>query len=92
MPLTVSITYLCYSVNLVAGTRVNGMEKRRYECPERFVRVGNSCYYLSTNMASWRDAHFECADMASQMAIIDKKWEDRNMRSLLKKPTAGNKA
>ncbi|XP_075233556.1 galactose-specific lectin nattectin-like [Lycorma delicatula] len=87
---TVVLLLMVNNLKLTAsqGTRVDGMDKRRYECPARFVRVGNSCYYLSANMASWRDAHFACADMASQLATLERKWEDRNMRSLLKKPEA----
>lgn len=65
-----------------------GMNKRRYECPDRFIRLGNSCYYLSAQMDTWQNAHFTCTDMGSHLAILDRKWEDRNMRSLLKKPEA----
>ncbi|GLH14491.1 Putative CTL6 [Gryllus bimaculatus] len=63
-----------------------GMPRRKYLCPADFVRHGNSCYYFSVHMATWFDAHFACKDRKSELAILDKGWEDRNMRTYLNKP------
>jgi len=33
----------------------------RYNCSlKNFIRLGNSCYYLSSEIASWQEAHFRC--------------------------------
>ncbi|KAL1131474.1 hypothetical protein AAG570_011091 [Ranatra chinensis] len=66
------------------------MGNRRYWCPKRFIRSGNSCYFLSAGMATWHDAHFKCRDMGggSELAVFDKKWEDRNMRVMLNRNEA----
>jgi hypothetical protein len=60
--------------------------KKMYVCPPDFVRNGNSCYFFSTHMATWQEAHFECKDRDSELARLEKGWEDRNMRSYLNKP------
>lgn len=60
--------------------------KKDYICPPNFVRNGNSCYYFSTHLATWQEAHFECKDKGSELARMEKGWEDRNMRSYLNKP------
>lgn len=37
-------------------------------CPPHFTRVGNECYYLSTERVNWLDAHFDCKDRNSRLA------------------------
>ncbi|CRK96097.1 CLUMA_CG009532, isoform A [Clunio marinus] len=37
-------------------------------CPPNFTKIGNECYYLSPNKASWLDSHFECKDKNSKLA------------------------
>ena len=63
--------------------------KKDYICPPNFVRNGNSCYYFSTHIATWQEAHFECKDKGSELARLEKGWEDRNMRSYLNRPELG---
>ncbi|XP_069686437.1 snaclec coagulation factor X-activating enzyme light chain 1-like [Periplaneta americana] len=63
-----------------------GDMKKTYVCPSDFVRNGNSCYFFSTHMAAWQEAHFACQDKGSDLARLEKAWEDRNMRSYLNKP------
>nr|CAD7394625.1 unnamed protein product [Timema cristinae] len=67
-----------------------GLEARRqYICPPSFVRNGNSCYFFSTHMETWQEAHFACRDKGSELARLEKKWEDRNMQNYLNKPEFG---
>jgi hypothetical protein len=40
-------------------------------------------------MATWQEAHFACKDKGSELARMEKGWEDRNMRSYLNKPELG---
>jgi hypothetical protein len=42
-------------------------------------------------MATWQEAHFECKDRDSELARLEKGWEDRNMRSYLNKPELGKR-
>lgn len=33
----------------------------QYNCVAKdFIRLGNSCYYFSTEIVSWQEAHFRC--------------------------------
>lgn len=65
------------------------MDRRKYECPDNFIRLGNSCYYLSADMDTWHGAQFICNDMSgSQLATPDKKWKDQKLRLLLNKKEA----
>lgn len=41
-------------------------------------------------MASWHEAHYNCKDLGSDLARLEKKWEDKNMRAYLNKPELGN--
>ncbi|XP_066991781.2 snaclec botrocetin subunit beta [Anabrus simplex] len=67
------------------STGVNSAPRRKYLCPPEFVRYGGSCYYFSKHMATWFEAHFQCKDRNSELAVMEKGWEDRNMRSYLNK-------
>lgn len=74
----------------VTGISVDGMHKRKYQCPANFVRIANSCYYLSVYMDTWRNAQFTCQDMnGSQLATPDRKWKDRRLKHLLNMEMAG---
>lgn len=72
-----------------AGITVEGMleeggqARRQYSCPARFIRMGNSCYFLSKTMATWQDAHFRCRAMGAQLAAFEKRSENSHMRKLL---------
>lgn len=67
------------------------MDKRIYHCPDDFIRIGNSCYFLSKYMDTWHGAQFVCKDRASQLATPNKKWKDRKLRRLLNNKIAGKK-
>ncbi|XP_042883297.1 perlucin-like protein [Penaeus japonicus] len=58
----------------------------QYRCPPNFIRLGNSCYYFSTDMKSWHDAHFACRGLQSQLAALETRWEDRTLRNYMNKP------
>lgn len=64
------------------GMAVNGT-RRRYSCPARFIRMGNSCYFMSAYMASWHEAHFKCRGMGAVLAAFEKRSENHNMRKYL---------
>ncbi|CAH0393208.1 unnamed protein product [Bemisia tabaci] len=72
------------------GSIVKGIEDRVYICPPKFVRQGNSCYYISTDNATWHDAHFKCQSMSKKkkitLAVLETKKEDRNLKQFLKSP------
>ncbi|XP_065582678.1 lithostathine-1-beta-like [Artemia franciscana] len=57
--------------------------QRRYICPPEFVRLGNGCYYLSSHISTWQDAHFSCKERNSTLLSLDTKWKDRTMRNYL---------
>ena len=61
----------------------------RYLCPADFVRLGNGCYYFSSHIASWQNAHFSCRDLGAQMVSLDSRWEDSTIRSYLTRPEFG---
>lgn len=63
--------------------------RRQYSCPARFVRMGNSCYFMSTLMAPWHEAHFRCRSMGAHLAAFEKRWENRNMRKFLMREELG---
>lgn len=57
--------------------------KRMYVmCPPNFIKIGNECYYFSTDQLSWLEAHFECKDKDSRLAEPIKH-EDRKVRRYL---------
>ncbi|KAJ8316663.1 hypothetical protein KUTeg_005782 [Tegillarca granosa] len=45
-------------------------------CPKDSVRYGNSCYYFSTNTATWYDAERACFIRGGHLAIVESKQED----------------
>ncbi|XP_063862308.1 C-type Lectin CRL-like [Scylla paramamosain] len=59
------------------------VQYRRYACPPDFIHLGHRCYYFSSEMATWHSAHFLCKDLGSQMAALETRWEDNNIRSYL---------
>uniref|UniRef100_A0A224XWG4 Putative c-type lectin n=1 Tax=Panstrongylus lignarius TaxID=156445 RepID=A0A224XWG4_9HEMI len=67
----------------------NDITKRKqgtayYWCPKKFMRVHNSCYFLSKKKETWRDASFRCRDIKnSTLAVLDDKWKDKYMRIML---------
>lgn len=64
---------------MVAQKRV----KRMYAvCPPQFQRIGNECYYISTEKETWTDAHFKCLDRDSKLAEPFK-FEDKRLRKYL---------
>lgn len=67
----------------------NTMPQQRYLCPPEFLRLGNSCYYLSIEMATWHAAHFACRDRGSQLAALETQWEDTTIRNYIRKPEFG---
>ncbi|KAJ1528381.1 hypothetical protein ONE63_006796 [Megalurothrips usitatus] len=67
---------------------VNGT-RRRYSCPARFIRMGNSCYFMSAYMASWHEAHFKCRGMGAVLAAFEKRSENHNMRKYLMREELG---
>jgi hypothetical protein len=87
----ITIQFKCIYLNVICfetGFNEEDM-KKTYICPSDFVRNGNSCYYFSTHMATWQEAHFACKDKDSELARMEKGWEDRNMRNYLNKPELG---
>ncbi|XP_054262294.1 lithostathine-1-beta-like [Macrosteles quadrilineatus] len=67
-----------------AAISVDGMDRRKYQCPDNFVRVASSCYYLSVYMDTWHGATFTCQTMnGSHLATPDRKWKDRRLKKLL---------
>lgn len=63
----------------------------RYFCPSDFVRLGNGCYYFSSYIASWQNAHFACRDLGAQLAVLDSRWEDNTIQTYLSRPEFGKK-
>uniref|UniRef100_A0A6B2E8I3 Putative c-type lectin n=1 Tax=Phlebotomus kandelakii TaxID=1109342 RepID=A0A6B2E8I3_9DIPT len=77
--LIVTLFAILISCGPVSGRRT----KRMYAmCPPKFVRLGNECYYISNEKASWLDAHFECKDRNSKLAEPFK-FEDYRIRKYL---------
>ncbi|XP_059613344.1 uncharacterized protein LOC132259646 [Phlebotomus argentipes] len=77
--LIVTLFSILISCGPVSGRRT----KRMYAmCPPKFVRLGNECYYFSSEKASWLDAHFECKDRNSKLAEPFK-FEDYRLRKHL---------
>ncbi|XP_055685983.1 uncharacterized protein LOC129791708 [Lutzomyia longipalpis] len=75
----VTLLAILISCGQVSGRRT----KRMYAmCPPKFVRLGNECYYISSEKASWLDAHFECKDRNSKLAEPFK-FEDIRLRKYL---------
>lgn len=63
----------------------------RYRCMLKdFIRLGNSCYFLSAEIATWQEAHFRCRDRGSQLAVLASHYEDSTLRSYLERPEFGN--
>ena len=91
LKITCTFNTFCIYQNVIfvlAGVPEEDM-KKLYVCPPDFVHNGNSCYFFSTHMATLQDAHFECKERDSELARLEKGWEDRNMRSYLNKPELG---
>ncbi|CAL8105028.1 unnamed protein product [Orchesella dallaii] len=65
------------------GNPVDG----RYRCTlKHFIRLGNSCYFLSAEIVSWQEAHFRCRDKGAQLAVLASHYEDSTLRSYLERP------
>ncbi|MPC52095.1 C-type lectin domain family 2 member D5 [Portunus trituberculatus] len=62
------------------------VQHKRYACPPDFIHLGHRCYYFSSEMATWHSAHFMCKDLGSQLAELETRWEDNNIRSYLNRP------
>lgn len=84
-----SITLFLHQQRLVSAISVDGMDKRKYHCPDNFIRIANSCYYLSVYMDTWHNAQFRCQDMNSSLATPDRLWKDRRLKKLLNMEPAG---
>ena len=69
--------------------RQGALVRPRYICPADFVRLGNGCYFFSSHISSWQNAHFACRDMGAQLASLDSRWEDTTIRTYLSKPEFG---
>ncbi|KAK9508263.1 hypothetical protein O3M35_007962 [Rhynocoris fuscipes] len=55
-----------------------------YWCPKKFIRVHNSCFYLSKKKETWSEASFRCRDIKnSTLAVLDNKYKDKFMRIML---------
>ncbi|CAG7838088.1 unnamed protein product [Allacma fusca] len=58
----------------------------RYRCPnKRYIRLANSCYLLSGEIATWQEAHFRCRDLDAQLAVLATEYEDSSLRNYLEK-------
>ncbi|XP_032780514.2 C-type lectin domain family 10 member A [Daphnia magna] len=64
----------------------DSLVRPRYFCPADFVRLGNGCYYFSSYIASWQNAHFACRDHGAQLAVLDSRWEDNTIQTYLSRP------
>lgn len=51
-------------------------------CPPNFIKIGNECYYVSTERVSFMEAHFNCKDKSSRLAEPIK-YEDKVLRKYL---------
>lgn len=61
-----------------------------YRCTLKdFIRLGNSCYFVSAEIASWQEAHFRCRDRGAQLAVLSSHYEDSTLRSYLERPEFG---
>lgn len=67
----------------------DSLVRPRYFCPADFVRLGNGCYYFSSYIASWQNAHFACRDHGAQLAVLDSRWEDNTIQTYLSRPEFG---
>ncbi|XP_050687716.1 lithostathine-like [Eriocheir sinensis] len=68
------------------GQAQENAQQYRYMCPPDFIHLGHSCYFFSREMATWHSAHFSCRDRGSQLASLETRWEDNNVRSYLNRP------
>ena len=53
-------------------------------CPPEFKRIGNECYFISTQRSNFDEAQFDCKDRDSKLAEL-KKFPDRIVRKYLNK-------
>lgn len=60
-----------------------------YRCPEKYFRVGNNCYHLSTDKLTWREAIFSCEDLKGRLAVLNSKLEDQKLRKYLNRHKPG---
>lgn len=51
-------------------------------CPPKFERIGNECYFISSEKLNWLDAQFVCLDKDSKLAEPNKV-DDRRLRKHL---------
>lgn len=75
------LIWSCYSISVTEGG---------YRCTLKdFIRLGNSCYFVSAEIASWQEAHFRCRDRDAQLAVLSSHYEDSTLRSYLERPEFG---
>lgn len=60
--------------------------KLMYTCQNGFSKFRSNCYYLSTKMATWQEAYFECKYLAkgSKLVVLSKEVDDHNIGKFLK--------
>lgn len=54
-----------------------------------FIRLGNSCYLFSSEIATWQEAHFRCRERESQLAVLATQYEDTTVRTYLERSEFG---
>jgi len=75
------LIWSCYCTSVTEGG---------YRCTLKdFIRLGNSCYFVSAEIASWQEAHFRCRDRGAQLAVLSSHYEDSTLRSYLERPEFG---
>ncbi|KAG2461693.1 CLC2B protein, partial [Polypterus senegalus] len=50
-------------------------------CPEEWMRLNTSCYYLSTNKATWEESKSNCSSMGAHLAVIE---DAKDLMSLIR--------
>ncbi|CAG9860714.1 unnamed protein product [Phyllotreta striolata] len=57
--------------------------KKIHDCPKNFIKQGHKCYYYSPQALSWSEAMFKCRDLRSNLAVIQRRNQNKLLRSFL---------
>uniref|UniRef100_A0AAZ1Y0W7 C-type lectin domain-containing protein n=1 Tax=Oreochromis aureus TaxID=47969 RepID=A0AAZ1Y0W7_OREAU len=57
-------------------------EKIEGKCPDRWTRIGSSCYFKSTESKTWSDSRGDCQDKGADLVIINSKEEQEFIRNM----------
>ncbi|KAL1496952.1 hypothetical protein ABEB36_007996 [Hypothenemus hampei] len=65
------------------GYTSNSIKAISHICPQNWMSLGNNCYLFSKDKVTWSNAHFNCDQINSKLAIVRSRVQDQKLRIFL---------